>query len=419
MSKFLERHKKKGLLALLLLLFRQRKVLTALLLVVVLLSLVFIAPSNFNWVAAKLGMGGVFGSSGGAGSFAGVKAAFRAARDGRDLSWSAIFGWGTAAPAASSVGLVRGDAAEFGLAGAPSAARAARSVNGILNRDDAKRAGPGVSLDDADLAGERAELLARADRSPNQHAGPGGAAYVGRDFFAGDRSAGTRLGDNIKNAIAATSIPNTGGGKIVAGSPGRLSPMRAAKISYETRQALNRNITAPGQGAFAQLAEGRSRSMMARDPNCTAANGCPAEYAATNVGAAYDGNKIGPSAPQVIAAPEVDNASVVSVPGDSLLQGYFGDAEQAQQDAQNCKEADKQYTPREQYLSAQLQKKADDLNAMSCNSGGCSQSKARRCRAKGVEMHNVCLEYYSVQCAHINACPLTKPDGCPTPDCDR
>ncbi|HAM35569.1 MAG TPA: hypothetical protein DEB40_02050 [Elusimicrobia bacterium] len=470
MSEFFERNKKKSLLGLLFLLFRKRKTLAALLLVAVMLSFVFIAPSNFAggffgssraaaalaWVAAKLGMGGVLGTSGEI-SFGSVLKAFRSAQQGKDIAWSDILGRGGAASAnGSSVSLVSGNAQEFGLAGSGltrAAGRAARSVNGILNPEDAEKGGEGVALEEGDLTGERARQLAGADRGLG-YAGPGGwhnefgasgsgnmgsarqfggaagpggraagsagsTAYAGRDFFSGGVAAGSGRGDNVTSAFSGTKVPGAGRAKIQAGNEGHLSRAVVAKASTERRQALNHNVMSASKGPFAQLADGRARAQMAREPICTAENGCPSEYAATNVGAVYDGNRVGPGAPDVLVAVPVDGSSLVNVPSDAQLQGYIDEARQAEINAQKCKDAQNTYGPREDDLSAQLQAKADELNAMDCGGGGCSKSKARRCKAKGNEMKAVCVQLYDVQCQHIMACPLTAGDGCPTVDCNR
>jgi hypothetical protein len=167
------------------------------------------------------------------------------------------------------------------------------------------------------------------------------------------------------------------------------------------------------KSAYRQLADGRARAMMARDPNCTADNSCPSEYAATNAGAVYDGNPVGASAPQVISAPQVDGTSQVSVPSDAMMQGYQNEADQAEQDAQQCQAADQQYGPEEQSLSAKLQ--SDGQALQSACSGGCGGG----CGSAVSTMKTDCNNYYAVQCKHIMACPLTATDGCPAPDCNR
>jgi hypothetical protein len=460
MSKFIERHRRKGLLALLLFLLRQRKTILALLLVAVVLSFVFIAPSNLMsgplgrtragaaiaWVASQLGLGGVLGMDGGKVTFRSVLAAFRSAKSNKDLSWTSIFGRGSSGAAGkSSISYVEGNAEELGVAGGGKAGP--RSIRGIMTPEDAAKSGNGIALTENDRAGQRAEELARAGRGPNGYAGPGGwaigadgaggaggtdslghmAAYAGRGLFGGagqdfgsGPGAGMRDGDAVRSALDSTSVPRSGPARRIGGSSGKLSAARVARASYSMRQAMNRNTVSRDSRAFTQLSEGRAQGMIARDPLCTANNGCPAEYASTNVGAVYDGNRVGAAAPDVLMAPTIDGRAMSGgIPSDSALQGYMDEARKAQQDAQKCQESDSIYGPQEQSLSAQLQQKGDELAAMGCGSGGCSSSKAKRCKRKGNEMKAICFELYRVQCAHIMACPLTANDGCPTPDCNR
>ncbi|MFA6004305.1 MAG: hypothetical protein WC881_09580, partial [Elusimicrobiota bacterium] len=187
------------------LLLRGRKTLVALLVVALLVSFVFTAPSRFPGVADMLGLG----ASGGRITFSSLRAAFKTAKDNRDLSWAALFSRSSGVPGPSSVGLVRGSAAEMGLAGVGRAGgagadglgrngrggadaygrRIGSSINGIMNPEDAALGGEGVAVDDTGLGrGGRTGLYGATGPGAGLGADPGLNGYS-------NTSAGTRLGD--------------------------------------------------------------------------------------------------------------------------------------------------------------------------------------------------------------------------------
>ncbi|MDD5656408.1 MAG: hypothetical protein PHF00_04040 [Elusimicrobia bacterium] len=417
MSKFLRRNRKKGLFALLLMLLGERKAVLPLLLVAVMLSFVFVAPENFAgnvwvrtraaaWVGARLGLSD-------AAHFADLLRAFRSAQSARSLSWSEIFsrGGGADGAPASSVALVRGAAAEFGLVGGASRGQA-RSIRGILTPEDAGQGARGVALDEESLARALAGEALRGGRADDSALG--GPAYAIRKTV-GIAGAGTGVADNVKEAFDGVAVADAGSGRGIAGSPGRLSRMAAAKLSLELRRAVTRNYAASGRSAFAQLADGRARTQMAAEPACKGANGCPSEFAATNVGAVYDGNRVGASAPKIMTAPMVDgDKGVGGVPGEAQMRGFADEAQQTQDKVGRCSLAERTYSPLEQDVSTQLKQRRDNFQS-SCTGGGtasCSMARYRGCLDKGREIIRLCRRFYSLQHQHCMACPLTAEEGC-------
>ena len=156
---------------------------------------------------------------------------------------------------------------------------------------------------------------------------------------------------------------------------------------------------------------------MAREPNCTAANGCPAEYASTNTGAVYDGNRVKAAIPSFLSALRVDGASQPA-PAEARGAGSVDEADRVRQDLQTCQRADADYSAREQGLSLALQTRIEQYRALGCPPSWGSEKSRRRCDDKAVEVTVSCRLYNFMRCAHLEACPLTASEGCAQTDCD-
>jgi hypothetical protein len=392
MSGFIEHNKKRAALAAL---FRDRRILAVLLLTAaVVLPLVFIAPPYFIRDAA--------GPAGAAGSWSRLLASFGAAKRGQSFSLSAVFGREPAATGPSSVDFVQGSAAEMGLVASP--AHAAKTVRGILTPEDARRAGNGVALTDEDLAGERAAA--------------GDLAYANRGFFAGSQGAFGRAGEEQRGAFDGFDVPAAGAGRVQGASPGRLPRAKGARLSAEMRASLNQSLLAGNAKSVTDLAQAHDRAGLSRAPDCTAANGCTAEFAAANLGAVYDGNSAGgAAAPSALSAPRMDGASQPAA-AEARGKGAADETEQAGKDLQTCQRADADFTARESELARDLQKKLEQYRSLGCPPLWGSERSRRLCGGKAAEVAAACRLYNAMQCAHLEACPLTASDGCAQTDCD-
>jgi hypothetical protein len=443
MSTFFERNKKKTALAALLLFIRQRKALSALLLLVALASFLFVSPSyslidlpggsrlaaGVAWIAGKLGLGRDKRS------FDELMAAFKAAKEGNGRAgWGSFFGSGGAGP--DSLGLVAGRRSDL-ESGASAEDKLGRkgSVAGIVNPDDKRNQADGVSLSDADLAGEREGLVKNAFAGGF---GPGfgrgglgrgdgvlgaslsGGAYAGKGFFGGKRgAAGSNGREDYEKAIREASVPATSGRFVKNGVPGRMSSSVAKKIGASIEQGMkNLNIlpSDPNSG-IKQLGQARGCSSLAVTANCRPGE-CPGEAAASASGAVYVGAQDCGIEGDLVTAPQIDGLQSPNMPDTGMVDDYIAQAEQLEKDAKLCKELDAKYGPTETAKQAQLESISRQFDAMGCGQGGCSKSKAKRCQALGDRMKQVCREYMNVRCQHTRECPLTKNNNCSPSECN-
>lgn len=447
-TKFFDRNKKKSLLGLLLLWVKENRTISALLLVAVLASFLFIVPSamvmnlpggtrlvaGIAWLASKVGVDtskwGFF-ANGGAHSYDDFIAALRASKENgaKPAGWGAFFGKNAAdanGRGGSSLDMVRGrrEDLEGGAFPHGKLPEGKGDVAGIMNPEDSKEGENGVSVDDALLAQQRGALVrdanaggfapgardllgfaGRADGAMSAGAG----AYAGKGLFGGGTGAGTRAGDNIRNALATTDAPGTAKSRLQGATQGRLSQSRAAAMSARTQRGIAVNSAMSSHRAFAQLADGRGRAAIATTPNCVPP-ACPGEFATTNTGAVYDGNKVSGEGTDILNAPEVDQG-MPQIPDTSVAEGYMQDASQLEADAKKCRELDEQYRDSENAAMADMQHQSDVFEQMNCGSGGCSKSKAKRCQAQGDRIKAACRSYANIRNRHTNECPLTRGKG--------
>lgn len=443
-SKFFDRNKKKGLLGLLFLWIKENRTVSALLLLVALASFLFVAPSalllnlpggtkfvaGVAWVASRLGVDTSqwgFLARGGARSYDDFVAQLRAAKEAgsRPVGWGSFFGKPSSGAAGrGSLDMVLGRRQDLeGGAYPKGKLPEGKEVSGILTPEDSSASEDGVAIDDALLAQQRGgfvreanaggfapgakDLLGfvgRADAAMSVGAG----AYAGQGLFGGGTGAGTRPDDKFKNALATTDPGATPRGRIQGASPGRLSRARAAAMSARTQRGI-RSQSVNSHRAFAQLADGRGRAALATTPHCVPP-GCPGEFATYNTGAIYDGSRVTGGNTDLLSAPEIDGATP-SVPDSSIADGYMQEAGQLEKDAKKCRELDDHYTPLENAASARMQAESDRFESMGCGSGGCSKSKAKRCKAQGNRIKSACRDYARIRNEHTNACPLTRGKG--------
>lgn len=445
MSTFFEKHKRKSVLALLLLFLKWRRGLGPMLLMVMLVMFIFIAPANLmgimvdglsklpggaraaagvTWIAGRLGLWQGAGEA----SFDELLAAFRAARADRGASselWRGILGPGGGA--VSSIGLVRGSKEDLNAsANLGAKIKGGGSIGGIMTPEEAGKGAQGVEIRPEDLQGERAGLVQSAYAEGAGGSGltgrlraglpdaVGSGAYAGANFFSGANTAASF--DKVQAALDSGATGKAATPKVSA-QDGKLRKNSNTKADTRSGFGANRNPIRKGARALAQLADGRSRTQMARDPYCTVSNGCMPEYASTNAGAIYDGNAVGPMAGGILtsgdAAPRVDGISVPnsSTPSDSQLADLDEEARRLQEDAAKCQAAREKYADQKAYHMQRIQVLSNTMNSMDCGGGCGSKSKARRCERIGGEMKAECRQLDRVMEAEYNECPLMQQDG--------
>lgn len=437
---FFERNKRKGLLALLLLLLRWRKGTVPLLVMLLLVMFLFIAPNNLStlvlyriaqlpggWrVAAAItwagGLVGVdFGFSGlsDSRSFVDLMAAFEAAREGRG---DRLFrgGQGARPPERSSLDMLV--PAELEKIAGPVTGKVSggETVNGIMTPDESRDTESHVELTQADLSGERlAQLAAGAGgRVPEAFAGgfgpPGSVIpFATSNFFAGPPPGRfAQPGDALSVRMQREATT----------ARGRRSRATEARAAQSRRNGAHAVPTRASRRAFVQLTDGRSRTMMARDPICTVWNGCPPEYAQNNVAAVFDGNAAGLGAGRVIdpgrAVPGLSgvNTPNANIPSTNDLNELDEEARKLQRWAEQCRQANDKYLgtrdnpgPETQAMK-DIQRISNEMNA-ACSGGGCSKSKAAKCKRMGEQMRARCHDLDNQMYQHYLECPLMQQDG--------
>ncbi len=439
MSSFLERHRKKGLLAFLLLLLRRHKVLAPLLLVVVLLLFIFTplnllglslqalsrfplgsqVASGLAWLSSRLGGRGER-------PFSDLLAGFKAARQDKNSGWGMFLreAGGGAGLGPSSVEMVRGNPEGPGGEGLAAKLKGEEPVKGVFDPEEAGDSEVDLSREELVAGGQGPEsgFAAGAGKAWAGGSNPtlamfGAGAYAGRGFF--DGSAAAFKTDARGSALESTSVPRAGSLRVRA-EEGRLSRKNLDKARTSLQAASHRVQVRPSKKAFTQLADGRARAMMARDPLCTATNNCPPEYAAVNTGAVYDGNLVGPGSGGVLATPDLggDLLPNPNIPSDSNLQKLDQEARKMQQDAEACKRSNEKYlgsggtpgpvTLKQQEIT-QLSKK---MVAKDCGGGGCkSKKKAKDCKKLVDRMKQACRSLDGDMQAHYKDCPIMQQEG--------
>lgn len=470
---FLERNKKKGLLALLLLWLRRNPGLSALLLLVALSSFLFVAPAGMlidlpggtrlvagiAWIASRIGVDtskwGFF-ARGQRRSYDEFVALLRAAKEGgeRPAGWGPFFGQapGAGRGAGSSLDMVKGRRSDLEGGAYPGGKLPqGKEVAGILNPEDAEGE-DAVNVDDLLARRRRGGLVRDAEaggfvpglrdllgfagrpdrygrfgpnsygggaigsggtgsgRGPGSGGGPGSGSgpYAGSGLGGSGPGAGSRPGDNVRSALETTDPGSAPRSSFRSATGGRLSAGRAADISARVQRGVS-SIGSGGSRAFAQLADGRGRAALATTPNCVPP-GCPGEFQSYNTGAVYDGLRVSGGNTDLLSAPEIDG-TMPAMPDTSVAEGYMAEATQLEADAKKCRELDDYYTPLENAASAKMQQESDKFESMGCGSGGCSESKAKRCEKQGDRIKAACREYASIRNAHTNECPLTRGKG--------
>lgn len=337
MASFFERNKRKSALALLLLFLKWRKGLAPLLLIVALLMLFSFAPGNLmgiclsglarlpggahvaavvTWSASKVGLevGGIphqsayrdyvaafrlAGEQGFAGllqkrSFKELIDAFHAARYDRNAALNLLFhNTGGSAKPGSGLDMVKGNVNE---GTAPVKVAGGKSVAGVATPDEAKDvAERGVSLDEADLEGERAGMVESAfaagelgKLSPDQLLG-GSGAFASKAFFSGGPGA---FGSAGKRGPDGKNIDKFKNGNSAKGGGARLS---------QTSRRGGRSMNLGRRGMRYSRALGTLRGMVTL--NDTMRNGTTLEQAAGGATEQWEGSPLTGSQAQLPPTP--------------------------------------------------------------------------------------------------------------------
>ncbi len=444
-NKFLERNKRKSLLAALLLFLRERKMLALLLLLVIGASTIFVSPSTYwgdipggshmeagiAWLASRLGVDvRRWGLMSGNARFGDLLAAFQSARTGgKRAGWGPFFtassddaksGYG-----AGSLAYVKGSRADLGegdtRSGNGSGAGGPGAFQGIVDPAQAAKDGDALTLGPGGVGGQREGFVKAAFAGgffSGLMGGAGGTgadalsggAYAGRGFFSG--SVGAVSGNAAQAGLA--NMPTVANpGAAASGMGGRISGRFARELQAHESQGMAGAASLGAGRAYTQLAQGNAQAQISVTPNCGA--GCPSEFAATNTGAIYDGNTVNnPATNGLVTGTPMDPGGSPNLPSSGLAQTYLNNAQQMGQDAQTCQALDSQYGPQEDALNTQMQDQSQQFAAASCGSGGCSQSKLNYCNGLASQMRSTCRQYMSVRCQHTRACPLTAADSATT-----
>lgn len=300
--KFLERNKKKGLLAALLLFLRQRKALSVLMLVVVLASTIIATPSyllidlpggtrlvaGVAWMANKVGVDTSGWGLEGRSSFRELVTAFRAAKTAgasRSVGWGALFGRAPESDVPNSLDMVKGDRKDL---------ESRVAVKGVLTAEETKanRAADGVAIGEGDLTGRRQEgFLGGVMKGlfGTSNAELSGGAFVSKGFFGGSASAGSRPTDRAQAALDSTGKVNVPKSRIAGGIAGRVSTIHVKAVNARSIAGGRAARNLGNHLALTQLAEGKGRATLADECVPPA---CPHEFAAVQVAAIYDGNTL-------------------------------------------------------------------------------------------------------------------------------
>ncbi|MFH2202141.1 MAG: hypothetical protein ABIJ96_03415 [Elusimicrobiota bacterium] len=442
MSEFLQKNRKKGAAAALLLLFTRGKGTVPLICMVGLLATVFVVPTDtilglpvIGPLAKSLGLS----SSASRGrEMAEMAHAIDAARKQRYLQTpGALFGKdgrraGSGGYGESTVGLVVGDKRYGGKGGGEGAGAGERDGAGdhdmigqgdelegadALNPDEAKDMENGVRLDNNDLIksvgagakdGEGAgdsKPVADFENLKGYKGMSGGGGVSG-----GARPVNPDSGLLANTLSNNTNVPSTG-------RSGRaMSEGRTKQGTLRGRQYRKLNAAVSGnmgdrrgmgrQTAMYQLAEGRAYSIAAAPPpgKCDPGGGCPAEYAKNVAGTVYDGNE---PAGGIITATDLGEAPNPNVPDQGTIDTLVDEAEQVEEDALKCEEANEKYGPLIDEKNAEIDAQSQELNNTNCDGGKCSKGKLRRCEEIEGRMKKTCGELNDLQRQWANACPLT------------
>jgi hypothetical protein len=204
-----------------------------------------------------------------------------------------------------------------------------------------------------------------------------------------------------------TNVPKTGR-SVKKGSVlgGKLKGRQFRKMNAAISGSKGTQRGRTKRTAMYQLAEGRAYSMAAAPPPglCDPGGGCPAEYASNVAGTVYDGNS---PAGGILTATELGEQPSPNVPSQGQIDTLREDAQQVEEDAIKCEEANDKYGPLIDEKNAEIDAQSQELNNANCGGGGCSKGKLRTCEEIEGRMKQTCNEMNALQREWANACPLS------------
>ena len=388
-SEFIQKHKKKGLLALLLLLFRGRAKYFLPILLIIGASVPFIATSEnfskmieFPPVASFLkltGLSKAFFNAGAHGGYSAkdLKAAFAKGKtDGKTSSfWTKLFQRtrSNKSAAHSSIAMITGTDILKGEARskrqeARSKRQEARSKKGAAAGGKGQEAlGGGNNADSKGILPDIAGLMSKngllgnimGDNLADRSGGGGssgynrGSPYMNKDLMAmnvgvADKNEGKY--DGVLDKTAKT-IP-------LAGDPNKVKKRRMGKASgfswrnagYKKRKSNTDIKGGADKRAMFQLAETFSTTASAYEhPDSTY------EYQASYVGSTYDGNDANVDI--------IDTGGSTAVPDSSFTSGLLSSVGQSQAEAQECMDAQAVQGANMSRDGEEIDKRIDDLGS--------------------------------------------------------
>jgi len=422
MAEFLQKHRKKGILAALLLFLKRSRVLWGFLAMIVVLFSTFVGPTKIGsglWlqmVGERMGLGAALGSKAKAGAADELERALDTARVRPTLNRISD----TVGSNGESIALITGGKdliarGERINVAASLAKKGGKTVGGILNPEDAAKADLGVAVDEDELRSGLANAYAGEVAAGG--ASLAGGTPVGPGTGVSDTgyvSASNSSLDMIQNNFGDQKVPMVGPGSFRGASHGSAGWNKMAGVHSRLGQAAGLQ---PGgkSSVMYQLAEGRAYSIAAA-PSSDGGMGhcnpgpCPAEYASNTGGSVFDGGKGGR---QILTASELGEATSPTTPDSSVTTPLITEATKLENDMKKCEEAENAHGPAERMYMAKIQKASDDMVKEGCNSGGCSQSLANKCRgiAQSQGMKDSCDKY------NFEANEIGK--ACNTPEANR
>jgi hypothetical protein len=419
MADFLQKHKKKGILAAVLLFLKRGRGLWAFLAMLVLLLAVFVGPTktgNGLWlqmVAERMGMQSMLGFKAKAGAAGELEQALDTARTRPTLMRiSDTIGSG------ESIGLIVGgkDLLDKGTRmniAAGVVKKGGKTVGGILNPEDAAKADVGVSVDEDELRSGLANAYAGevAGGGPPLGAGtgiPDGAGAPGGGYVSASNSGL----DMVKNTMGDQGVPIVGNGSFHGTAHGGVGWNKMQSLHAKLGQAAGMQNGGKSSVMY-QLAQGRAYSIAAAPSkdgmgHCDPGP-CPAEFASNTGGAVFDGGKSGG---QLLTATALGEAPSPVTPDSTVTTPLVDEASKLEADMRKCEEAENTYGPDERKQMAIIQNGSDALVAHRCNSGGCTQKLADQCKqiAQNTGMKAACIKY------NDDAKLIAAPAGCNDPN---
>lgn len=411
---FLDRHKKKGLLALLLLLLKRGRGAGPVFLLVTVLSLLFVAPAGLGrhipWAdkLAKIpGLGLIFGPPGRLG-LAELGERFRLLRDGDLALWDPVRWRRGPLPGGrgveSSVELVKGDGAGSGRGVSGGEAirysdkiKGGGSINGVFTPEEASKREDGVPLSEGELL---SGLMGYA------HAAALGGVGLHRGAGALPRgvSAVSPGGGGVQGILDSAKGPEAGPGKKTGGG-GKADPYAWQKTRGKIGESLKGPKLAKKGTAMYQLAISKAYSAIAVPAKCKD-TGCPKEFASNASGVPFVGGR---ATDGILNNPELGDG--VELPDLSEIQPMVDEVEKLESQAKQCEAALAEYAPKIEQVSRQIQQVSDanqDCKSLLGGGSACKDSgKVSKCKAAYSQYQSLCAQYNGYVQAMAAACPLS------------